>query len=241
MHLADQFVGWYGDSAGSMLTIRRRTLSMTMFSPQFLTFYCFFKAAVAAYQSTPEDARNSLEGKTVADAFNKAIAGCSKKDQTALLQFLLRLIQQPEEFNQNRYHREKIESALDREIATQFREIVKDEHLIIEADFLARAGITKEDLLRKLRERRIFSIPQWIHKEEGDEYYPAFFVDSQYDISLLETVSMTLRALSGARKYRFFTSPALELEGKTPLEVLSSGKLESVVNAAKALLKRTAM
>jgi hypothetical protein len=205
-----------------------------MFSSQFLTSYSFFLAAVAAYRHTPEEARNAPDDKTVADAFNKATAGLSKKEQAALLMFVLRLIQQPGEFNRNRYHQEKIHAALDKEIAKQFPEIVDEERIIIEADFLARAGITKEDLSRKLRERRIFRIPDWIHKDPGDEYYPAFFVDPQYVPSWLEAVSMALRASPGERKYRFFTTADPALGNKTPLEVLAVGELKRVINAAKA-------
>jgi hypothetical protein len=210
-----------------------------MFSSQFLTSYCFFMAAVAAYRDTSEDARNAPVDKTVADAFNKATAGLSKTEQTELLMFVLRLIQQPEEFNRNNYHREKIDSALDRELANQFPEIVNNKHIIIEADFLTRASITKETLSQKLRERRVFGIPEWIHKDPGEEYYPAFFVDPRYNLSWLEAVSMALHTSPGERKYRFFTTAASGLENKTPLEVLAFGELERVVNAAKAFRSGT--
>lgn len=210
-----------------------------MFSSQFLAYYAFFTAAVSAYRGTPEDARSAPEEKTVAYAFSKATAGMPKKDQTALLLFVLRLIQQPEQFEKNKHHRDSIEWALDLEVAKQFPGEIFDNFFLIEANFLRQTGMTKEILSQKARERRIFSIPQWAHKEQGEEYYPAFFVDPQYDTSLLETVSMTLRASNGARKYRFFTTPDPTLADKTPLEVLASGELESVVAAAKAFRKRT--
>lgn len=210
-----------------------------MFSSQFLSSYCVFSAAVSAYRGMPEDARSAPEDKTVADAFGKATAGMSKKEQAALLLFVLRLIQQPEAFARNKYHRENLEWALDQELGKQILRLIEDGHVLIEADFLTRAGITKENLSQKLHERRLFSIPEWIHKDLGEEYYPAFFVDPQYDASLLETVSMALRASSGARKYRFFTTPDPALGGKIPLEVLGAGELEPVVNAARAFRKRT--
>lgn len=210
-----------------------------MFSTHFLTCYCFFTTAIAAYRAVLQDPKIPLEEKMVASAFNRATAGLSKTEQAALLLFVLRLIQQPEEFSQNRHHRYKIESALDKEIAKQFPEIVNNERILIEADFLARAGLTKEDLSQKLREDRIFSIPEWVHKDPGGDYYPAFFVDPQYNLSSLEAVSMALRASPGARKYRFFTTSDPVLGDRTPLEVLASGKLECVVNVAKAFRKRT--
>lgn len=210
-----------------------------MFSSQFLTSYCVFSAAVAAYQGMPEVARNLPDDKTVADAFSKATAGMSKKEQAALLRYVLRLIQRPEAFERNKYHRENLEWALDQELGRQIETLIEDDHVLIETDFLARAGITKQTLSQKLRERRVFSIPKWVHKDESEEYYPAFFVDPRYNASLLETVSMALRASPDARKYRFFTTPDSSLDGKTPLEVLASGELEPVVNAAKAFRKRT--
>jgi hypothetical protein len=210
-----------------------------MFSSQFLTSYCVFSAAVSAYRGMPEETRNALEDKTVADAFSKATTGMSKKDQTALLQFVLKLIQQPEQFSQNAFQISNIEFALDRAIGNQYPEIANEKRILIEAEFLARAGITKVGLSQKLRERRIFSIPEWVHKDKGEEYYPAFFVEPHYDPTLLEAVSITLRTSSGARKYRFFTTPDPTLEGNTPLAVLATGELERVVNAAKAFRKRT--
>lgn len=210
-----------------------------MVSSQFLASYSFFTAAVSAYRGTPDDARSVPEEKTVADAFSKATAGMPKEEQTALLLFVLRLIQQPEQFEKNKHHRDSIEWALDLKITKQFPGAIIDNLFLIEAEFLRQAGMTKETLSQKIRERRIFAIPRWAHNEQGEEYYPAFFVDPQYDTSLLESVSMTLRASNGARKYRFFTTPDPMLASKTPLEILASGELESVTAAAKAFRKRT--
>ncbi len=224
---------------GARFPARRNNLDSAMISSQFLTSYSFFTAAVAAYQSMPADARRSPEVKTVAGAFDKATAGLSKHEQTALLLFMLRLIQQPEEFKQNRIHQYRIESSRDKDIAKQFPQIVNEKHIIIESEFLARAGITKEDLSQKLRERRIFSIPEWIHKDPGENYYAVFFVDPRYDRSSLEAVSMALRASPDERKYRFFTTSTPTLGNKTPLEVIAGGELERVVNAAKAFRRQT--
>jgi hypothetical protein len=210
-----------------------------MFSSQFLTSYYFFSAAAAAYQRLPEDMNNSFDAKTITDAFKRATDGLSENEQTKLLMFVLRLIQQPEEFNRNKVHREKIESKFDREIAKQFPEIINHKRIIIESEFLSRAGITKEQLSQKIRDRRIFNIPEWIHKDPGENYYPAFFVDPMYKQSSIEAVSMALRASRGERKYRFFTTPLAVFENKTPLETLASGELEIVIKAAKAFRRQT--
>jgi hypothetical protein len=212
-----------------------------MFTNNFLTYYCFFTAAITAYRSAPQDVRNLHDEETAASAFKKATAGISKTEQTALLLFVLRLIQQPEQFSQNRDYRYKTEAALDREIAKQFPEIVNTNRIIIETEFLTRSELTKEELSQKLRERRLFNIPEWIHKDPGEEYYPAFFVDPQYDQSSLEQVSVALRAFPGERKYRFFTTPVPTFENKTPLEILASGEVERVAEIAKAFRRRTGM
>jgi hypothetical protein len=210
-----------------------------MYSAQFLNSYHVFSAAATAYRSMFKGVQISLDAKTVTDAFTRATVGLSKAEQTELLLFVLQLIQLPEEFNWNSIHRDKIELSLDRKIAKQFPEIVNAKRIISESEFLARAGMTKEDLSRKLRERRIFSIPEWIHKDPGEEYYPAFFIDPQYDRNSVEAVSVALRAFRGERKYRFFTTPFMALGYKTPLEILASGEFERVVEAAKAFRRQT--
>lgn len=212
-----------------------------MFTNTFLTYYCFFKAAITAYQSAPQDIKNLHESKTAASAFKKATAEMSKTEQTALLLFVLRLIQQPEQFSQNRDYLYKIETTLDRKIAEQFPEIVNTKRIIIESDFLTRSGLTKEELSQKIRERRLFNIPEWIHKDPGEEYYPAFFVDPHYDQSSLEQISISLRALPRERKYRFFTTPVPTFGNKTPLEILASGEVERVIEIAKAFRRRAGM
>jgi len=210
-----------------------------MYPSQFLTFYSFFSAAVIAYLKTQEDTNSFLDTRVVADAFNRAAERLSKDEQTELLLFVLRLIQQPEEFNQNNIYRETIESRLDKDIAKQFPKIVNTRRIIIESEFLSKARLTKDELSQKLRERRIFSIPEWIHKDPGEKYYPAFFVEPLYKQSSVEAVSVALRAYPGERKYRFFTTPLEGFKGKTPLEMLATGELETVIQAAKAYRRPT--
>lgn len=212
-----------------------------MFSDNFLTFYCFFTAAIAAYRAAPQEGKNLGEDESAANAFKKATAGMSKSQQTALLLFMLRLIQQPEQFSRDKEYRNKQEVTLDREIAKQFPEIVNHELILDEVKFLTRTGITKEQLSQKIRDRRIFTLPHWIHKDLGEEYYPAFFADPQYTQSMLETVSMALRASPGERKYRFFITPDIALGNRTPLELLALGELEIVVDRAKAFRRRTSL
>lgn len=196
--------------------------------------YCFFSAAAAAYQGMSGNDPTSLNEKTVADAFSRATDRLSKNEQSELLLFVLHLIQQPEEFTRAKVNRDKIELRLDKELGKQFPEIVNAKRIIIESEFLARAEITKEALVQKLRERQIFSIPEWIHKDPGERYYPAFFVDPQYNPFLVEAVSVVLRASPDERKYRFFTTPIPVFSDKTPLDLLALGEFERVVEAAKA-------
>ncbi|WP_156117415.1 hypothetical protein [Collimonas arenae] len=56
---------------------------------------------------------------------------------------------------------------------------------------------------------------------------------------MLEATSQALRDADGVRKYRFFTSLNVELDGKAPLDILAEGNLEQVVLAAKSFRKLT--
>lgn len=183
--------------------------------------------------------RTNPENKAVADAFKKATFGMSKQEQTMLTQFLLRLLQLPEEYEQDRKQRYYSEVDLDRESAGALAKLGHCNDVLNVDEFMARAGITRDVLADKLQEHRIFKLPYWVRELPifGEELYPAFFADPRYERSSLEAVSMALRASSGERKYRFFITSNPFLENKTPLEALAGGELERVIIAAKAFRK----
>lgn len=67
---------------------------------------------------------------------------------------------------------------------------------------------------------------------DGQNYLPAFYLDSAIDHLRLEKVVKSLGNLDSWTKWQFLTTRKLTLNGATPLEALREGKLKSVLNAA---------
>lgn len=210
-----------------------------MLSPQFLSSYCFFTAAVSIFQNSPEMAKTGPEQKAVVSAFKRATLGMSEKDQKALIEYIQRLLHLPKDFERDEFDRYSTEHELDRVLAKRGDCLIDEGHIILVDEFINRTGTSQEVLAQKLRERRIFKMPDWVHLVWGDDYFPAFFADSRYELESLESVSKVLRAYDGIRKYRFFTTSEPSLGNRTPLEALLDGKLELVLKAAKAFRKRS--
>lgn len=210
-----------------------------MFSPQFLSSYCFFSAAVNTFQNSPEMARTVPEQKTVVNAFKKATQGMSEQDKKDFVDYMQCLLHLPKNFERDEFDRYSIEYELDRVLAKRGDCLIDEGHIILVDEFINRTGTSQDALAQKLRERRIFKMPDWVHLVWGDDYFPAFFADSRYDLDSLETVSKALRAYNGIRKYRFFTTSDPSLGNRTPLEALLNGNLELVLSAAKAFRKRS--
>jgi hypothetical protein len=122
-----------------------------MFSSQFLSSYYFFTAAVTTYRDCIEEMRIDPENKAVAEAFKKATSGMSKQEQTMLTQFLLRLLQLPEEYEQDRKQRYYLEADLDRESAVALAKLDHCNDVLNVDEFMARAGVTRDILADKLQ------------------------------------------------------------------------------------------
>lgn len=210
-----------------------------MFPTQFLSSYCIFSAAVSAFQNTSEETRLAPEQREVKNAFKKATLGMSEKDEAAFIQYVQRLFQQPKNFESNRFELYFAEHKLDHALAKNGGSLIDEGAIIIVDDFIQATGIGQEALAQKLRERRIFKMPDWVHLVWGDDYFPAFFADSQYDLCSLEAVSKALRAYNGIRKYRFFTTSDPSLGNRTPLEAIGDGDLALVLKAVKLFHKRS--
>jgi hypothetical protein len=73
---------------------------------------------------------------------------------------------------------------------------------------------------------------------KGNTYYPAFFLDPQYERRQLEAVSKVLGDLPGAAKLQFMLTPKGSLGSLTPLQALSKGKVGDVKIAAEGFLQR---
>lgn len=210
-----------------------------MFPTQFLSSYCIFSAAVSAFRNTPEETRLVPEQREVKNAFKKATQGMSKKDEAAFIQYVQRLFQQPKNFESDRFDRYFAEHKLDHALAKSGGSLIEEGAIIIAGDFITATGISQETLAKKLRERLIFKMPDWVYLVWGDDYFPAFFADSQYDRCSLEAVSKALRAYNGIRKYRFFTASDPNLGNRTPLEAIGYGDLGLVLTAVKVFHKRS--
>jgi hypothetical protein len=204
---------------------------------QFSRFYNFFAAAVTAFRNNVEESRSSPGAKAVAMAFKKATYGMSSEEQTQLVQFMLRSLQLPEEYEQARNWCLIREGGLDRNAVESITTLAGSQHVLDRAEFLKRAGFSQNTLSEKIRQHRIFKVPKLVNYIFSGEYYPAFFVDARYDTTLIEKVSMALSSCTGPRKYRFFTTPNTLLNNKTPLEALAEKRLDTVIIAARVFQK----
>ncbi|MEM4987221.1 hypothetical protein V8G57_07440 [Collimonas sp. H4R21] len=210
-----------------------------MFSSQFLSSYYFFSSAVWTFRDIGQADSSTSGNKAVVDAFKKATSSMSKQDRATFIEYMQWLSAEPARFERERRERDIAELEADDRVAKSGGQLIDKGRIISAIDFLARTGMTEDVLALKVSERRIFKIPDWVDVVWSEEYYPAFFADSQYDLGMLETISQALRDADGVRKYRFFTSPDLELDGKAPLDILAEGNLERVLLAAKGFRKLT--
>lgn len=94
-------------------------------------------------------------------------------------------------------------------------------------------GWSRQALSKALREYRVFYISRG-----SKRLYPSFFASTTYDSAKVQSVSRALGALPGESKMLFFTAPKLSLEQQSPLEVLATGQVESVLDAAHAFAER---
>lgn len=88
---------------------------------------------------------------------------------------------------------------------------------------------TRQALSKAIQSNRVFYLT---HK--SGRYFPAFYGDSAYERSHLETVSKILGDLPGGSKLQFFLTPKRSLDGQTPLQALAAGRLSKVKDVASA-------
>lgn len=215
---------------------RVKDKNLFMFSNQFLSAYCFFKAGIDAYQASKRELNGYADKRAVTAAFEKATEGMLYKEYQSLNEFLKLLLETPKNHSEHRHKQYNNEERLDYEIAAKGGELVESGLLLLEEDFLKYSRHSHESLAEKLREHRVFAMPLWTEGfPDKVLYYPTFFVDKKYDISQLEKVSKVLRGANGIRKYRFFTSSNNWLDhNRSPLEELAEKRIERVLVAARA-------
>lgn len=104
--------------------------------------------------------------------------------------------------------------------------------LLSAADLAERLQLSKQAVSAAVRANRMFVLSG----ASGEGYIPAFFADGRYHRPTLEKVSKAMGGLSGGSKWEFFRTPRVSLEGKSPLQALEKGNVESVMAAAAAFL-----
>lgn len=88
-------------------------------------------------------------------------------------------------------------------------------------------GITQAEIDDAVEANRLFAFDG----PDGQPYYPAFYADTDFDKQVLELLAQELRDIPAASKYHFFVSKRTNL-GETPLEALTRGRIDEVLQAA---------
>jgi hypothetical protein len=112
------------------------------------------------------------------------------------------------------------------------KEEIASGKLLSATTLAARLSLTTQAVSAAVRADRMFVL----NGPSGEGYFPAFFADEKYPRRALEKVSKALGKLPGASKWEFFRTPRISLNGKTPLETLSKGRVDVVLSAAAAFL-----
>jgi hypothetical protein len=215
------------------------TFNYEMTSAQFLSSYCIFSAAVAAFRSglLPPD-RSDADSKAVAKAFREATKGLAQSDLVRVTEYLNWISAQPDYVESARTQAYATEFRLDRAMARTGRELIDDGTLITATELCLRTGTAEGHLLQLVRERKIFTMPHWVEGVFGEDYYPAFFAESHYDWVSLTVVSEALLGIDGIRKFRFFTTEHTDLDNQTPLKILAAATQHGDVVELEQVLER---
>lgn len=107
--------------------------------------------------------------------------------------------------------------------------------LLTSAQICNLLGITRQALSRAVGARRMFAVDG----PGGAQWYPAFYGGSTANRRDIEKVSGVLGDLPGDAKWQFFTTPKHSLGGRTPVEALEGGALESVLRSAAEVRERS--
>ncbi len=111
--------------------------------------------------------------------------------------------------------------------------MVRQGTLIKGEELMDNLGWTRQALSKARKAQRVFSV-----EVKGKSYYPAFFVDPQYERRQLEAVSKALGDLPGSSRLQFMLTPKGSLGSLTPLEALAKGKVADVKIAAEGFVER---
>ncbi|MBK4737326.1 hypothetical protein [Noviherbaspirillum pedocola] len=167
------------------------------------------------------------------DAFNMATAGMSKSQQANLIKFMLSLTRGVADSHEIGRKESTYGKSSNEGVITYHSRVAGDFETVNTEEFLARSGITRDELQEKLRSGRIFEIPKILHQKRHENYYPDFFVDPHFDTASVEAVSQALNGV-GDGKFWFFLKRLHSCGYKTPLAALARGELEKVIAEARS-------
>ena len=112
--------------------------------------------------------------------------------------------------------------------------LLAEGQLLESADLCERLQVSRQAVSKAVAEHRLFSLDG----DGGRKLYPAFYGDAALPRRDIERVAQTLGPLPGSVKWQFFTTPATSLQGKTPVEAISKGRIEDVLRAAGGFRER---
>lgn len=111
--------------------------------------------------------------------------------------------------------------------------MVRGGDLLRATDFANALSISKQAVSKALRNKRVFTV-----EVDGEQYYPALYLDPQLDRRQLEQVTKALGDLPGPSKLQFFLRAKHSLGGITPLQALKQGRFEQVRASALGFAQR---
>jgi hypothetical protein len=114
-------------------------------------------------------------------------------------------------------------------VTANMRRMIRRGQLLTEHELRARAHLTFRQLEDALASHHVICLVF-----EGVRYYPAFYVDPQYDSRALSAVTRIMAHLPPGSILQFLLSRRGSLGALTPLEALQRGQLTEVMNAAAA-------
>lgn len=113
-------------------------------------------------------------------------------------------------------------------------DLLAEGKLLESADLCERLQVSRQAVSKAVAEHRLFSLDG----DGGRKLYPAFYGDAALPRRDIERVAQALGPLPGPVKWQFFTTPATSLQGKTPVEAISKGRIEDVLRAAGGFRER---
>lgn len=110
---------------------------------------------------------------------------------------------------------------------------IKSKELLTLPEFIETAGASKRTISAAIKAGRLFCIIG----PDGQDYYPAFFADSnEYIRKCLEKVCQALKGISAYGKYQFLTTNNVLIGGQ-PLDAIHHARIDEVLHSTKYLMQ----